>query len=129
MVIDTSAVIAILNDEPERRAFNEAIEKSNVCMMSAATFVEVSMVIENKRGPDGLRDFDTLIATARIVIVPVDERQARVARDAFRRYGKGRHPAALNYGDCFTYALADVKRSPVLFKGGDFLQTDVRSAC
>jgi ribonuclease VapC len=114
MVIDTSAILAILNDE-----------RDDICRGVR----RASMVIENKRGPDGLRDFDSLVATARIEIVPGDERQARVARDTFRRYGKARHAAALNYGDRFTYAFADVKKSPILFKGGGFLQTDVRSAC
>jgi ribonuclease VapC len=117
-----------LNDESERRAFNEAIEKAGTCLMSTATFVESSIVIESSRGYDGLRDFDLFLAAAGIELVPVDEEQARIARDAFRRYGKGRHPAALNYGDCFTYALAKAKALPVLFKGGDFSHTDLPAA-
>ncbi len=128
MIIDTSALVAILSDEPERPVFNEAIEKANSRLMSAATFVEASIVIESSRGYDGLRDLDLFLASAGIQLVPVDEEQAHLARDAFRRYGKGHHPAALNYGDCFTYALAKAAGLPVLFKGADFSQTDVQAA-
>jgi ribonuclease VapC len=128
MVIDTSAVVAILSDEPERRAFNEAIERAGACMMSAASFVEASIVIESSRGYDGLRDFDLFLATAGIEIVPVDLEQAHIARKAFSHYGKGRHPAALNYGDCFSYALAKATALPLLFKGRDFSETDILAA-
>lgn len=128
MIIDTSAIIAILSDEPERRAFNEAIEMTGSCMMSAASFVEASIVIESSRGYDGLRDFDLFVASAGIEIIPVDVEQAHVAREAFRQYGKGRHRAALNYGDCFTYALAKTTDLPLLFKGRDFSETDLQSA-
>jgi ribonuclease VapC len=128
MIIDTSAIVAILNDEPERRAFNEAIEKSDTCLLSTAGFVEASMVIDNSRGYEGLRDFDLLLANARIELVPVDADQAHIARQAFRQYGKGRHPAALNFGDCFSYALAKASGFPLLFKGNDFAKTDIQSA-
>jgi ribonuclease VapC len=128
MVIDTSAIIAILSNEPERRAFNEAIERADFCIMSVASFVEASIVIESSRGYDGLRDFDLLLASAGIEIVPVDVEQAGTAREAFRRFGKGRHPAALNYGDCFSYALAKATRLPLLFKGNDFSATDLQPA-
>src|SRR3954449_1479775 len=128
MIIDTSAIIAILRDEPERRVFNQAIESAGTCRMSAASFVEASIVTENSRGYDGLRDFDLFLATAGIEIVPVDVEQARTARDAFRRFGKGRHPAALNFGDCFSYALAKTMSRPLLFKGNDFSKTDVQRA-
>jgi ribonuclease VapC len=128
MVIDTSAIVAILSDEPERRTFNEAIEDEPNCVISAVTFVEASMVIESSRGYDGLRDFDLFLATAGIRIVPVDEEQAGVAREAFRRYGKGRHPASLNFGDCFTYALAKATGRKLLFKGNDFSRTDILAA-
>lgn len=126
MVIDTSAVIAILTNEPERLSFNEAVDKASSRMMSAASFVEASIVIESSRGYDGLRDFDLFVASAGIEIVPVDVEQARVAREAFRRYGKGGHPAALNYGDCFSYALAKATGLPLLFKGNDFSGTDIQ---
>lgn len=128
MIIDTSAIVAILNDEPERRAFNEAIEKSDTCLLSTAGFVEASMVIDNSRGYEGLRDFDLLLANAGIELVPVDADQAYIARQAFRQYGKGRHPAALNFGDCFSYALAKASGFPLLFKGNDFAKTDIQSA-
>jgi ribonuclease VapC len=128
MIIDTSAIIAILNDEPERRAFNEVIEQSDTCLLSAANFLEASIVIENNRGYDGLRDFDLLMAAAGIELAPVDADQAHIARQAFRQYGKGRHPAALNFGDCFSYALAKATGFPLLFKGQDFAKTDIQAA-
>jgi ribonuclease VapC len=128
MIIDTSAIVAILNDEPERRAFNEAIEKSGVCLISTAGFVEASMVLENSRGYEGLRDFDLLMAAAGIELASVDADQAHIARQAFRQYGKGRHPAALNFGDCFSYALAKATGFPLLFKGEDFTKTDIQAA-
>jgi len=126
MVIDTSAVIAILTNEPERQSFNEAVDKATSRMMSAASFVEASIVIEGSRGYDGLRDFDLFVASAGIEIVPVDIEQALIAREAYRRYGKGRHSAALNYGDCFSYALAKATGLPLLFKGNDFSGTDIQ---
>ena len=128
MIIDTSAIVAILNDEPERRAFNEAIERSDICLLSAASFLEASIVIENNRGYEGLRDFDLWMATAGIELAPVDADQAQIAREAFRQYGKGRHPAALNFGDCFSYALAKAAGFPLLFKGEDFTKTDIQAA-
>ncbi len=128
MVIDTSAILAILRDEPERRAFNEAIESADPRLMSAASFVEASVVIETRRGYEGLRDFDLFMARAGIELAPVDADQAHIARQAFREYGKGRHPAGLNFGDCFSYALARAEGLPLLFKGNDFAQTDVEPA-
>jgi ribonuclease VapC len=128
MIIDSSAIIAILNDEPERRVFNEAIERSDACLISTASFVEASIVIDNNRGYDGLRDFDLFIMSAGIELVPVDADQAHIARQAYRQFGKGRHPAALNFGDCFSYALAKATGLPLLFKGSDFAQTDIQTA-
>ena len=125
MVIDTSALLAILLDEPERRAFNEAIEAAATRVVSVATFVEVSIVIESRLGAEGLRDLDLFIERAGIELAALDAEQAHVARRAFSRFGKGRHPAGLNYGDCFAYALATVLGEPLLFKGDDFGQTDV----
>jgi ribonuclease VapC len=125
MVIDTSALLAILQDEPERRSFNEAIEAAERRSLSTATFVETSIVIESRYGAEGLRDLDALLTTAVIEIVAVDVEQASIARTAFSRFGKGRHPAGLNYGDCFTYALAKTRGEPLLFKGHDFSQTDL----
>lgn len=125
MVIDTSALLAILQDEPERRAFNEAIEAAPTCTVSVATWVETSIVIESRHGADGLRDLDHFVERAGIEIVPVESDQGRTARRAFSRFGKGRHPAGLNYGDCFSYALATDRAEPLLFKGNDFSKTDV----
>lgn len=125
MVIDTSALLAILLNEPERRAFNEAIEAADSRFMSAATFVEVSIVIESRFGAEGLRDLDVFIERADIEIAAVDSEQAHMARRAFSRFGKGRHRAGLNYGDCFPYALAIALGEPLLYKGEDFGQTDV----
>jgi ribonuclease VapC len=127
MVIDTSALLAILQDEPERRSFNESIESADSRVMSVATFVEVSIVVESRYGAEGLRDLDLFTERAGIELVPVDVEQARVARAAFSRFGKGRHPAALNFGDCFSYALARVRSEPLLAKGEDFSRTDVAS--
>lgn len=125
MVIDSSAILAILNDEPERLAFNEAIEQTDTCLISVVTFVETSMVLEACKGYEGVRDFDLFVAQAGMEITEVDVEQARLARDAFRQFGKGRHAASLNFGDCFSYALAKATGLPLLFKGGDFFLTDL----
>ena len=125
MVLDTSALLAVLQDEPERRAFNEAIEAADSAALSVASFVEASIVIEARHGADGLRALDRFIERAGIVVAAVDLEQGKVARDAFSRFGKGRHAAALNFGDCFSYALARVLGEPLLFKGEDFARTDV----
>lgn len=125
MVIDSSALLAILLDEPERRSFNEAIEAAETRVMSAATFVEVSIVVESRFGAEGIRDLDLFIERASLEIASVDAEQAHVARRAFSRFGKGRHQAGLNYGDCFAYALASVLGEPLLYKGEDFRQTDI----
>jgi ribonuclease VapC len=125
MVIDTSAVIAVLTDEPERRQFVEAIESAEVRFMSTASYVETAIVIEARHGAEGVRDLDRLIERAEVELMALDVRQAKLAAEAFRRYGNGRHPAGLNYGDCFSYALAMALDEPLLFKGNDFSQTDV----
>ena len=127
MVIDTSALLAVLLDEPERRSYNESIEAADSRVMSVATFVEVSIVLEARYGAEGLRALDRFIERAGIDLAPVDLEQARIARDAFSRFGKGRHAAALNFGDCFSYALAQVLGEPLLYKGDDFSRTDLRS--
>jgi len=125
MVVDTSALLAVLQDEPERRSFNEAIEATDSAALSVASFVEASIVIEARHGADGLRALDRFIERAGIVVAAVDLEQGKVARDAFSRFGKGRHAAALNFGDCFSYALARILGEPLLFKGEDFARTDV----
>jgi ribonuclease VapC len=125
MVIDTSAFVAILQREPERRAFIEAIEAADARLLSVATFVEISIVVEARHGAEGLRDLDHFIAKADIELVPVDLEHGTLARSAFHRFGKGRHRSGLNYGDCFSYALAIATGQPLLFKGADFAHTDV----
>jgi ribonuclease VapC len=127
-VIDSSALVAILRDEPERRPFIDAIMDHGEPSLSAPTYVEASMVMELRLGDRGCREIDTLIGALRIAIVPFDRTQAEVAREAFRRFGKGRHRASLNIGDCFAYALAKALGAPLLFKGGDFALTDLKAA-
>jgi ribonuclease VapC len=125
MVIDTSAVLAILLDEPERRQFNERIAEVDTCLMSAVSLVEAGFVIEARSGEAGGIRLDRFVRRARIEIVAVDQDQAEFARTAWRRFGKGRHPAALSFGDCFAYALAKATGEPLLFKGNDFVHTDI----
>lgn len=128
MVVDTSALLAILQDEPERRPFAEALEAADARLISVATLVETSILVESRYGAEGLRDLDLLLERAGIEAVPVDLEQAREARSAWSRFGKGRHPAGLDFGDCFSYALARVLGEPLLYKGEDFSRTDVRAA-
>jgi len=125
MVIDTSALLAILLDEKERRSFIEAIEAAGSRIMSVASFVEVSIVIESRFGAEGLQALDLFVDRAGIELADVDLEQGKLARRAFSRFGKGRHPAGLNFGDCFSYALAVVRGEPLLYKGRDFSETDV----
>lgn len=127
MVIDSSALIAILLDEPERRRLNELIESDPRRLLSATNYVEVSIVIESRHRELGGHMLDLLIKRATIEIVSVDIAQAEGARRAYRRYGKGRHPAGLNLGDCFAYALSELTGEPLLYKGGDFGHTDVHT--
>lgn len=128
IVLDSSALLAILQDEPERRVFNEAIEAAEKRLLSVATWLEVSIVIEARFGAEGLQDLDLFIDRAGIELAAVDLPQAKIAREAYRRFGKGRHPAALNYGDCFSYALARALDAPLLFKGEDFARSDIAPA-
>jgi ribonuclease VapC len=129
VIIDTSALVAILRDEPEAALCAQAIESSAVRRLSAANFVEAAAIIDGSRDPVASRRFDDLIKEAQIVIEPVTEVQARIAREAYRDFGKGcGHPAGLNFGDCFAYALARATREPLLFKGQDFAHTDVAVA-
>ena len=125
MVIDTSALLAILQDEPERRSFNLAIEADETKLLSAASLVEASLVTATRYGSDGVHLLDLFLVKAGISIESVDVNQAYIARRAFNQYGKGRHPAGLNFGDCFTYALARFTGEPLLFKGHDFSKTDL----
>ncbi len=129
MIIDTSALIAILRNEPEAIACAKAIEAVASRRISAANFVETAIVIDGSRDPIASRRFDDLVREAQLVIEPVTEAQARVAREAYRDFGRGSgHPAKLNFGDCFAYALAKSSGEPLLFKGDDFVHTDIAAA-
>src|SRR5437879_489725 len=125
MVVHPSAVIACLLDEPERIPFVEKIEAAPVKRMSMVGFVEASFVILRRKGIGGLADLERFLDRAAIERIPLDARQAEIAVEAFGRFRKGRHPAGLNLGDCFAYALAKVTGEPLLFKGADFAQTDI----
>jgi ribonuclease VapC len=126
MIVDTSALIAILRDEPDAVSYARAIAGSIHNYLSAANYVEVAAVIDGSRDPVASRRVDDLIREAGLIIEPVTEAQAKIAREAYRDFGKGSgHPAKLNFGDCFAYALAKAKSEPLLFKGDDFVHTDV----
>lgn len=127
MVIDTSAVMTILQREPEARALAQAIEAANVRLISAVSVLEAGILSESRKGEEGARELDAFIAAAALEVVSFDNEQAAVARDAFARYGKGRHAASLNFGDCAVYALAATRASPLLFKGADFAATDLEA--
>src|ERR1700722_614983 len=126
MVIDTSAVVAILFQEPDQRRYDEAIADAAVRLVSAVTRVELAFVVEGRKGEDGRERLERFFRLTGADVVAVTSAQADLAIDAFRRYGKGRHPAGLNIGDCFSYALAMATDNPLLFKGDDFGRTDVR---
>jgi ribonuclease VapC len=129
MIVDTSALIAILRDEPDAVRFATAIECADQRRISAANFVEAAVVIDGSRDPIASRRFDDFVKEAGLVVEPVTEAQARIAREAYRDFGKGsRHPAQLNFGDCFAYALARASGEALLFKGSDFTRTDIAGA-
>jgi ribonuclease VapC len=128
MIIDTSAIIAILFDEDDAEIYAKAVIRADSCRISAATFVETAIVVEAQTKNNGGRQLDAFIRRAGIAIEPVTEEQAHIARQAFIDFGKGRHSAGLNYGDCFSYALSKATREPLLFKGKDFAKTDLSAA-
>jgi len=128
MIIDSSALVAIMYVEDQAADFVRAIRGADICRISAATFVETSIVVEKGSGDSGIRQLDAFLRDAGIVIEAVTVEQAYDARQAYSDYGKGRHPAGLNLGDCFSYALAKISGEPLLFKGDDFKKTDVESA-
>jgi len=129
MIIDTSALVAILRDEPNAEICARAIESAAERRVSAVNFVEAAVVIDGSRDPIASRRFDDLLRVARVRIEPVTENQAQLARDAYRDFGKGSgHSAKLNLGDCFAYALAKVTGEPLLFIGADFAHTDIMPA-
>jgi len=125
MVIDTSAILAILLGEPEAEAFSRAIASHPKRLVSALSALEAAIVIHSRKGPWGTRELDLLIHTASLTVVSLDAEQVQLARAAYEKFGKGHHPAALNLGDCGSYALARFSGEPLLFKGNDFSRTDL----
>ncbi len=129
MIVDASALLAILLSEPERTALEEKLAQSPAPRMSAGTFLEASIVVDSRLDPVTTRLFDDLIASSGVIIEPVTYEQALIARQAYRDFGRGSKSAArLNFGDCFSYALAKSRDEPLLFKGDDFIHTDIRPA-
>ena len=128
MIVDTSAVLAILFHEPDAERFASVITTASSRRMSAATLLETTIVLESRSGAAAGYELDSFLQEAEIKLEPVTPDQAQAARRAWRRFGKGNHPAGLNFGDCFAYALAEATREPLLFKGGDFDLTDVEVA-
>lgn len=129
MIIDASALVAILNAEPEAAAIGDALKAAHHRAISAGTLLEASIVADGPRDPVRRRRFDALIESLLLEVVPVTIDQVRIARQAYRDYGRGSgHPANLNFGDCFSYALAAERHEPLLFVGEDFVHTDIRSA-
>ena len=125
MVIDTSAFVAIFFAEPERQIFRDAIMAAETRLVSAVSVFETGIVLESRIGEGAGREFDLFVVRAKIEVVAVDAEQAELARSAWRRYGKGRHSAGLNFGDCFAYALAKSSGEQILAKGTDFARTDI----
>jgi ribonuclease VapC len=125
VVVDTSALLAIFLAEPERQEFLDSILAAESRLISAASALEAGIVLEAKRGESAGREFDLFLVRAQFQIVPVDAEQVEIARSAWRKYGKGRHRAGLNFGDCFAYALAEASGEKLLAKGEDFRFTDV----
>ncbi len=128
MVIDTSAIVAILFAEADAELFARAIASDPMRLISAGTALECSLVVESELGEEGTRELDLLLLRAGIETIPFNAEQLAIARQAFRIFGKGQHPAGLNYGDCFSFALSKASGEPLLFKGSDFAKTDIRSA-
>jgi ribonuclease VapC len=128
MIVDTSALVAVLYGEPETRDFVERIRAADVCRISVANHVELSMVVESQLGPNGARQADAFLRRAGVVVEPITVEQGDLARQALLDFGKGRHKAGLNFVDCFAYALARATGEALLFKGDDFALTDIRRA-
>ena len=128
MILDTSALAAILFGEPEAALYTQLIHDADRCLISAGNFLELSIVVEGQIGTEAVRQCEMFFRRAGIVIEPFTVEQAHLARQAFLDFGKGRHAAGLNFGDCFAYALAKVTGEPLLFKGEDFKKTDITSA-
>lgn len=128
MILDTSAMVAILYREAEAVTFAQLIHDADACRISVANHVELSMVVESQLGPEGMRQADAFFRRAGVTIEPVTVEHGELARQAFLDFGKGRHKAGLNFGDCFAYALAKATGEPLLFKGNDFPLTDIEAA-
>jgi ribonuclease VapC len=128
VVVDTSALVAIVLGEPDAEVFGSVLKQAAPIAVSVVSIVEATMVVESRGGLDATRDLTLLLDSIRVIKAHVDTEQLNLAVGAWRRFGKGRHPAALNFGDCFSYALASARNAPLLFKGHDFDQTDVASA-
>ena len=128
MIVDSSVIIGILRDEPDASAMSSALQQASVCRMSAVTYVEAAVVTDGNRNPVLSRRYDDLLQDLRMQVESVTLRQAEIARQAYQDFGKGRHKAGLNFGDCFAYALAKDLDEPLLFKGDDFRHTDVEIA-
>jgi ribonuclease VapC len=129
VIIDTSALVAVIALEPEAPLFATAMDRAEVLRISAGSYVEAAIVLNRRRDPALDGKFEAMMNDVGFVVEPVTPEQARIARQAYRDYGRGSgHPAQLNFGDCFSYALARDKREPILFKGDDFIHTDLRSA-
>jgi ribonuclease VapC len=129
MIVDTSAIIAILKNEPDARELSQALISADTASLSAASYVETAMVVDGRGDPVASHQLDNLLTRVGVQIIPFDEEQARIARSAFRDFGRGSgHPAKLNFGDCFSYALASATGQPLLFKGDDFVHTDITPA-
>jgi len=129
MIVDASAILAILKGEAEASTFLAALSEASARRLSAATYVEVSIVVDNSHEAFIVQDYERLLQEYGFIVEPVTEAQTRIARHAFREFGRGSAtPAQLNFGDCFSYALAMERNEPLLYKGSDFAHTDVRSA-
>ena len=128
MIIDSSAVLAILFGEADADTYEKAIATASSCHMSVANVLEASIVVESRGGAAAGRELNVFLERAGVELIPVTLEHLEAARRAWRRFGKGNHPAALNFGDCFAYALAKVENEPLLFKGNDFTRTDVEAA-
>ncbi len=128
MIVDTSAVLAVLFGEPDAERYARAIAGASRCRMSVASLLEAAIVLESRSGAAGGHELDVFVERALIELAPVTAEHAQAARRAWRRFGKGNHPAGLNFGDCFAYALAEATREPLLFKGRDFALTDIEAA-
>lgn len=128
MILDTSVIIAILFDEADAEIYASLISRADSCRVSAASFVEAAIVVEAQTKSSGGGQLDAFMRRAAVKIEPVTEEQAHIARQAFADFGKGRHAAGLNFGDCFAYALSKDSGEPLLYKGKDFSRTDVIAA-